>query len=203
MTNQDYRLQLTFIRKTIELNDFQMFFTMRDLRNKTAYKKFRSTSADCSGYLEREKSCKRLMDTFRRAYGLRGGKGNKKEFYYFAVNEAGVGEKHWLSEDSGHLHICVGWAKDSRYYSNPRAYLDRFIELVNDKYSLRWASFCCSLKNKNRKYTIENKERVARYMGKAETGTLNGGNFSKEPFWDGPIQLPADRDLVLDPLPLM
>tara|TARA_R110001592_G_C12721017_1_gene708918 strand:- start:108 stop:539 length:432 start_codon:yes stop_codon:yes gene_type:complete len=143
------------------------------------------------------------MDTFRRAYGLRGGKGHKKEFYYFAVHEAGVGEKHWLSEDSAHLHICVGWAKDSRYYSNPRAYLDRFIELVNEKYSLRWASFCCSLKNKNRKYTIENKERVARYMGKAETGTLNGGNFSKEPFWDGPIQLPADSELVLDPLPLM
>ena len=80
MTNQDYRLQLTFIRKTIELNDFRMFFTMRDLRNKTAYKKFRSTSPDCAGYLEREKSCKRLMDTFRRAYGLGGGKGNKQAF---------------------------------------------------------------------------------------------------------------------------
>ncbi|MDB4465117.1 hypothetical protein N9057_02395 [Akkermansiaceae bacterium] len=203
MNNSEYRRQLLFIRKTIELNDFQLFFTLRDLRNKDSYLKFRSTAPDDLGYYEREKTCHKLMECFRRAYRIRGGKNNKDKFFYFGVHESGLGEKHWLSDDAGHCHLAVGFTKDSKYYSNPKAHLDKFLVFIKGRYSLKWISFCSSLRNEDQVYTIVNKNKVAGYMSKAETGILNGSNFSKHPFFKGSIRLPDEKDLILKPLPLI
>lgn len=204
MNNIDYRRQQQFIMKTIEMNNFQLFFTLRDLRQKGSYKSFRSTSGDGIGYYEREKIWRTMFDIFRRAYRLRGGHKNRKDFFYFGIHESGVGRKHWLCDDSGHLHVAIGFTKNSRYYIEPKRHLDRFLEMLNAKPRLNWLDLCMSttLADGKKLFSINNKKAVARYMAKVEIGSINGGNFSKNPFFDGEIQLPESEDLILEPLPV-
>ena len=236
-SNQHYRQELHFIRETIRANEFQLFFTFRDLRPKNRYRKFRSTDPLGEGYRYRVKVTKRLMSLFRKVYGIRGGRNRRCEVFYFGVHEASVGRDHWLHEDSAHIHLLIGFKPDSRYYNNPRTHLEDFIRQVDEEKDLRWLDCCFSEKNKqttesyeklgpdtgytfqlpfkplegkdfekktrekDAHYTIQNQEKIASYLAKAELGTINGECFSKQPFWSRDVTLPPVSRLRLPPLP--
>tara|TARA_B100001057_G_scaffold433455_1_gene462366 strand:+ start:207 stop:854 length:648 start_codon:yes stop_codon:yes gene_type:complete len=215
MENEAYRQELKFIEKVVELNEFQLFLTMRDTRPADTYKEFRKTDKIGSGYVNRKKICEHLMTTFRQAYGVRGGK-NDLDFFWFAINESGVGNRHFLKSDCGHLHIAIGWKKSSPFYENPAKHMDEFvlkIKGVSKKESadgkrvigkFGWCDFCSSLANKDNQYLIQNKGAVANYMSKPEIGLINGGCFSKQPFPSPNLpHLPSDQDLRLEPLGAM
>ena len=215
MENEAYRQELKFIEKVVELNDFQLFLTMRDTRPADTYKEFRKTDNFGSGYVNRKKICELLMTTFRKAYGIRGGK-NDLDFFWFAVNESGVGRNHFLKLDCGHLHVAVGFKKHTKFYNQPTKHLEDFVLKVkgcNESESLTgkrvigkfgWSDFCSSLANKDNQYLIQNKGAVANYMSKPEIGQLNDGCFSKAPFWSPNLpHLPSNQDLRLEPLGAM
>lgn len=220
-SNELYRQELHFIRETIRLNEFQLFFTFRDLRPKNRYRTFRLTDPLGEGYRKRVEVTMRLMSLFRRVYRIRGGRNRSCEVFYFGIHESSVGRKHWLHDDSGHIHLCIGFKKESRYYENPQMHLEEFIQKVSDSKDLRWLDCCFSEKNKNTqtitekdnekivkktrkqdaKYTIQNQEKIASYMSKQEVGTINGECFSKQPFWSKDVRLPPVSRLRLPPLP--
>ncbi|MDB4716075.1 hypothetical protein OAF92_00755 [bacterium] len=216
MENEDYRQELKFIEKVVELNDFQLFLTMRDTRPADTYKEFRKTDEFGSGYANRTKCLERLMTIFRQTYGIRGGKNKNLDFYWFAIHEAGVSRKHFLKPDCGHLHIAIGWKKDSSFYNNPAKHLKDFVLKVKGcKKSesqtgqriigkISWCDFCSSLANEENQYLIQNKRAVANYMSKPEIGMINGCCFSKQPVWSPNLPLlPSDQDLRLEPLGAM
>jgi hypothetical protein len=215
MKNEDYRRELKFIEKVVELNEFQLFLTMRDTRPVNTYKEFRKTDKTGSGYENREKCLKQLMTIFRQAYNIRGGK-EDLDFFWFAINESGVGRKHFLKEDCGHLHIAIGWKRESRFYKDPAKHLKDFVlkvkgcnkadsptgQRIIGKFS--WCDFCSSLANEENQYLIQNKEAVKIYMSKPEVGLINGACFSKQPLWSPNLpHLPSDQDLRLEPLGAM
>ena len=215
MENETYRQELKFIEKVVELNEFQLFLTMRDTRPANTYKEFRKTDEAGTGYENRAKCLKQLMTTFRQAYNVRGGKENL-EFYWFAIHEAGVSRKHFLKPDCGHLHIAIGWKRESRFYKDPAKHLKDFVlkvkgckesesptgQRIIGKFS--WCDFCSSLANEENQFLIQNKAAVANYMSKPEVGLINGACFSKMPFWSPNLPyLPSDQDLRLEPLGAM
>ena len=212
MENEAYRQELNFIEKVVQLNDFQLFLTMRDTRPAHTYKEFRKTDKFGSGYKNRERCLEHLMTTFRQAYEVRGGK-KDLDFYWFAIHEAGVGRKHFLKQDCGHLHIAIGWKRESRFYKDPAKHLKEFVLKVKGCKEIEsptgkriigkfeWTNFCSSLANEDNQFLIQNKMAVANYMGKPEVGLINGSCFSKQPVWSENLpHLPSDQDLVLEPL---
>lgn len=202
MDNEAYRQELRFIEKVIELNDFQLFLTMRDTRPADTYKEFRKTDKLGSGYANRERVLKRLMTTLRQTYGLRGGRDKDLEFYWFAIHEAGVGRKHFLKPDCAHLHVAIGWEKNSRFYEDPTKHMNDFVSEVKRRFS--WMDFCSSLANEDTQFLIQNKRAVGNYMSKPEIGMINGACFSKQPVWSKNLPtLPSDQDLRLEPLGAM
>ncbi|MDB2429177.1 hypothetical protein N9W62_03270 [Akkermansiaceae bacterium] len=213
MNTHEYRKQLHLIHWLASNNEFHLFFTMRDIRPKSTYKRFCSTSADESGYLYRNRSAKGLIQTFKASYKIRGGRNRESEFHHLLIHEAGVGRSHFLNENCGHIHLAIGFKPSSRFYGNPTAHMDEFMARVQGglgadsgrkwEGSHRWSDFCSSLANDNSNYLIQDSKKVAAYMAKPEYGTLNGGCFSKQPeFWSLPNQ-PTARDLFLPPLAAM
>ena len=201
MENEPYRQELNFIEKVVELNDFQLFLTMRDTRPADTYKEFRKTDEFGSGYANRKKCLERLMTTFRQAYRLRGGK-KDLDFYWFAIHEAGIGRQHFLKQDCGHVHVSIGWKKNSRFYKDPAKHHNDFVRKVKRCFS--WMDFCSSLANEDTQFLIQNKMAVANYMSKPEVGLINGYCFSKQPVWSENLpHLPSDQDLRLEPLGAM
>ena len=214
MTNEDYRQELNLIKWLALNNDFQLFLTMRDIRPAKDYKSFRSTHSNEMGYKCRLDSAKGLLNIFRQAYKIRSRRKGNFEFYYLLIHEAGVGREHFLKENCAHLHIAIGFKPSSRFYSRPDAHMGEFLAKVSGgigpdsgkkwEGAFSWCDFCSSLSNQNEKFVIQNQEAVAQYLAKAETGSLNGSCFSKQPDWSKNLpNIPRDEDLVLEPLGVM
>ena len=213
MNTNEYRKQLHLINWLALKNEFQLFFTMRDIRPKSSYNRFCSTAPNESGYLYRSRSAKGLIKTFMASYKIRGGRNRDPEFHHLLIHEAGVGRSHFLNENCGHVHIAIGFKPSSRFYGNPTAHMDEFMVRVKGgvgvdsqrrwEGSHRWCDFCSSLGNQNTNYLIQDHSKVAAYLAKPEFGTLNGGCFSKQPEFSSLPNQPNARDLFIPSLPVM
>ena len=213
MRNEAYREQLNQIKWLASNNEFQLFLTMRDTRSKSAYTRFSSTAPNESGYLSRAKNAKGLLQTFKASYKIRGGRDREPEFHHLLIHEAGVGRSHFLKENCGHIHLAIGFKRSSRFYDDPAAHMEEFMERVKGgtgpdsgrKWigSHRWCDFCSSLGNQNTNYLIKDSKKVADYMAKPELGSLNGGCFSKHPHFSTLPNQPSAKDLFLPPLGVM
>jgi hypothetical protein len=107
------------------------------------------------------------------------------EYFFVAVHEAGVGRSHILTEDAGHLHIAIGFRKESRFYKDPLKHFTEFQNSLKSKF--RWMDCCFSLRNQIDQSLIENQNSISSYMAKHESGSMAGRPFFKSPvFWNVP-----------------
>lgn len=178
-----YRQELTALKETMDQNEFHFFLTVKDTRERDKNRSFRRT--DETGYTNREVVLRRIMGTFRSSYHIRSPRGLRPEYFFVAVHEAGVGREHVLTEDSGHLHIAIGFRKESQFYLEPLKHFTEFQKSLKSKF--RWMDCCDSLLNRGEKLIINDQKSVAEYISKHEKGTINGEPFFKRPiFWNVP-----------------
>jgi len=209
---RDYELSNEIIRRTIMMNDFQLFFTIKDKRPKNSYKRFRNTDQLDSGHIERQKVVSRVMSYFKRVYKIRGKITPESEIFYYCISESGKGNDKQLTHNGGHCHLLIGFKMWSKYYWNPAERIEDFKKYItgrsevscfkegfktkNNKFA--YLDICTSLENKGEVEVIYRKFNVADYCSKEELGTLHHTKFYKSPFWRGDIQFPDRKDLPID-----
>ena len=178
-----YRQEESAIDETLKQDEYHFFLTLRDKRPSDEYRAFRRT--DEWGYYNRDKIAARVMGAFRKSYGIRSPRRSKPKFYDAVIHEAGVGRSHILTRDAGHLHLAIGFRKESRFYREP---LKHFAEVLKAlKRQLPWLDCCFSIGNCGKQILIEDQASVAAYMAKHEKGAIDGEPFMKRPFfWNAP-----------------
>jgi hypothetical protein len=176
-----YRQELTALKEAMDQNEFHFFLTLKDTRHKESYRSFRRT--DEWGYAKRDEISKRVMGVFRSSYRIRSPKRAKPEYFDVVIHEAGVGRSHVLTEDAGHLHIAIGFTKESRFYQDPLKHFPAFEKAL--KRLFPWLDCCLSLANRGAQILIEDQVGVGDYMSKHERGAIDGSPFFKRPsFWN-------------------
>jgi hypothetical protein len=175
------------LNATLKQNEFHFFLTLRDTRPSDKYRSFRRT--DEAGIAYRDKMISRIMGVFRKCYGIRSRRGSARnsnaQYFDVAVHEAGVGRSHVLTKDAAHLHIVIGFRKESRFYRDPLKHFSEFQRAL--KRLFPWLDCCDSRENRGAQILIEDQISVADYMSKLEKGLIDGVQFFKRPiFWNAP-----------------
>ncbi|MEY4597184.1 MAG: hypothetical protein RLZZ506_1610 [Bacteroidota bacterium] len=190
MTEEFYELQRNrnasrqeqeALNATLKQNEFHFFLTLRDTRPSDKYRSFRRT--DEAGIAYRDKMISRIMGVFRKCYGIRSRRGSARtsnaQYFDIAVHESGVGRSHVLTKDAAHLHIVIGFRKESPFYRDPLKHFSDFQKAL--KRLFPWLDCCDSLGNRGEKILIENQFSVGEYMAKPEKGLIDGAPFLKRP----------------------
>lgn len=176
-----YRQEQEALNEVLKQNEFHFFLTLRDTRPSDRYRSFRRT--DETGYTNRDKLIPRIMGIFRKSYGIRSRRSSNPEYFDVVVHEAGVGRSHVLGEDAAHLHIVIGFRKESRFYRNPLKHFATFLNALKEQFP--WLDCCHSLGNRGVQNLIDEQTNVTAYMSKHEKGAIDGGVFFKRPlFWN-------------------
>jgi hypothetical protein len=181
------RQEQEVLNQTLKQNEFHFFLTLRDKRPSERFRSFRRT--DETGIAYRDKMISRIMGVFRKCYGIRSPRGSarraKAQYFDVALHEAGAGRSHVLTEDAAHLHIAIGFSKESRFYRVPLKHFAEFRKAL--KRLFPWLDCCFSLRNRGAQILIEDQDSVAAYMAKHEKGAIDGEPFMKRPiFWNVP-----------------
>jgi len=207
-----YKLEQEAIRWTVDHNYFQLFLTLRDSRPKDAYRKFRQTDQLGEGYRYREQVTKKIINCFKRVYGIKGKRDGPRELFYYAIHESGCDKKKKvIHKDAGHIHCLIGFKPYSQYYDHPDKRIKDFENYLNGKTvdclkrkdggsfktsgEFKWINLCTSLKNEDLIHVIKDKYALSDYVAKEESGTISHSRFSKQPFFAGDIRLPSRSDL--------
>lgn len=178
-----YRQEQEALNEVLKQNEFHFFLTLRDTRPSDGFRSFRRT--DEWGYAERDKIASQVLGIFRRCYKIRSPKRSQPEYFDVVIHEAGVGRSHVLTEDAAHLHIAIGFKKESQFYRDPLKHFSEFQKAL--KRLFPWLDCCDSLGNRGEKLLIENQFSVGEYMAKLEKGLIDGAPFFKRPiFWNVP-----------------
>ena len=181
------RQEQEVLNQTLKQNEFHFFLTLRDKRPSERFRSFRRT--DETGIAYRDKMISRIMGVFRKCYGIRSRRGSSRrsnaQYFDVAVHEAGVGRSHVLTKDAAHLHIAIGFSKDSRFYGEPLKHFAEFQKALRRLFP--WLDCCFSRGNRGAKILIEDPISFADYMSKPEKGAIDGAPFFKRPFfWNVP-----------------
>jgi hypothetical protein len=178
-----YRQEQAAIDETLKQNEFHFLLTLRDKRPSDEYRAFRRT--DEWGYANRDRIATRVMGVFRKSYRIRSPRRSKPQFYDSVFHEAGVGRSHIVTKDSGHLHLVIGFRKESRFYRDPLKHFAEFKTALTKLFP--WLDCCFSLGNRGAQILIKDQASVAAYMAKHEKGAIDGEPFMKRPtFWNAP-----------------
>jgi len=124
-----YTKELFEIQRVCELNDFSIMLTVKDKRGLENNSRFRLTDQLDIGYERRSKVIKDLMNLFKRAYKIKKPLNSNSDFYYYAINETGLGDCKQVHKDSAHIHILIGFYNTSVYKECPDAHIDEFIKM--------------------------------------------------------------------------
>lgn len=186
-----YRQEQEVLKQTLQQNEFHFFLTLKDNRPCDRCRSFRRT--DDTGYANRDQMITRIMGVFRKCYGIRSPRGSarcsKAQYFDVAIHEAGVGRSHVLTEDAAHLHIAIGFRKESRFYRDPLKHFAEFQKAMRRVFP--WLDCCFSLRNRGAQILIEDPNSFADYMSKPEKGAIDGSPFFKFPtFWNAPSCMP-------------
>lgn len=182
-----YRQEQEALNAALKQNEFHFFLTLRDTRPSERYRSFRRT--DETGIAYRDKITSRIMGVFRKCYGIRSRRGSARrsnsQYFDVAVHEAGAGRSHVVAKDSAHLHIAIGFSKESPLYREPLNHFSEFQKALNRLFP--WLDCCFSLGNQGKQFLIQDRTCVAGYMSKHEKGVIDGEPFLKRPiFWEVP-----------------
>jgi hypothetical protein len=182
-----YRQEQEVLKQTLQQNEFHFFLTLRDNRPSDRCRSFRRT--DDTGYANRDQMITRIMGVFRKCYRIRSPRGSARrsnsEYFDVAIHEAGNGRSHVLTEDAAHLHLAIGFTKESKYYKEPLKHFAEFQKAMRRVFP--WLDCCFSLRNRGAQILIEDQASVAAYMSKHEKGVIEGEPFMKRPIvWNAP-----------------
>ena len=181
------RQEQEVLNQTLKQNEFHFFLTLRDKRPSERFRSFRRT--DETGIAYRDKMISRIMGVFRKCYGIRSRRGSarraKAQYFDVAIHEAGVGRSHILTKDSGHLHLAIGFRKESPFYRDPLKHFAEFQRALTRLFP--WLDCCFSIGNRGAEILIEDQASVAAYMSKHEKDVIEREPFMKRPiFWNVP-----------------
>lgn len=178
-----YRQEQAAIDETLKQDEYHIFLTLRDKRPSDEYRAFRRT--DEWGYANRDRIATRVMGVFRKSYRIRSPRCAQPEYFDAVIHEAGVGRSHILTRDAGHLHLAIGFRKESRFYRDPLKHFAEFQKAL--KRLFPWLDCCFSLGNRGKQILIEDQISVVAYMTKHEKGAIDGEPFFKRPIiWNVP-----------------
>lgn len=182
-----YRQEQEALNATLKQNEFHFFLTLRDKRPSDRYRSFRRT--DENGVAYRDKMISRIMGVFRKCYGIRSRRGSARtsnaQYFDIAVHESGVGRSHVLTKDAAHLHLVIGFRKESPFYRDPLKHFSEFRRAL--KRLFPWLDCCDSRENNGAQILIEDQISVGEYIAKPEKGLIDGTPFFKRPiFWNVP-----------------
>lgn len=178
-----YRQEQAAIDETLKQDEYHFFLTLRDKRPSDEYRSFRRT--DEWGYYNRDRIVTRVIGVFRKSYGIRSPRRSKPEYFDAVIHEAGVGRSHVLTREAGHLHLAIGFRKESRFYRDPLKHFAEFQMALKSLFP--WLDCCFSLGNRGKQILIEDQASFAAYMTKHEKGEMKGEPFMKRPtFWNVP-----------------
>jgi hypothetical protein len=207
-----YKLEQETIRWVVDHNEFQIFLTLRDSRPKDSYRKFRRTDQFGDGYRYRQQVTKKIINCFKRVYGIKGKVDGHSELFFYALHESGCDKKKkTVHKDAGHIHCLIGFKPHSKFYDHPDKRIKDFENYLKGKTvdclqrkdgssfktsgELKWINLCTSLKNEDLIHVIKDKYALSDYVAKEESGTISHSRFSKQPFFGGDIKLPNRFDL--------